>query len=307
MFPEILCLGEPLYEFNFRPDGTTTEGFGGDISNCAVSVARQGIHAGILTNIGMDDIGDRFMSFWASEGITTIGVRQVAGAFTGSYDVRHTSAGHEFHYRRVGSASSMMKPEDLDHQLLSAARILHVSGISLAISDCAARTAMRAVEIARGSGVLVSVDPNYRESLWTVERASKITHAVMKSSDIALVGLEDSISMTGFDDPSRIAEFYLTLGARTVALTLGANGVLVADGRTTTHIPGHHVDPVDATGAGDTFDGAFLARFLRTGCAMESAKYANAAAAMSTTGFGATGPIPFRESVIAFLKQCAVK
>ncbi|MEO9902600.1 sugar kinase [Nisaea sp.] len=296
-FPELLCLGEPMLEFNQQPDERYLTGHGGDTSNVAVAAARQGASVGYLTRIGRDTFGESFMELWENEGIDTSGVEACADGHTGIYFVTHGPDGHRFSYHRAGSAASLMTPDFLPHGMIRDAKILHISGISMAISNSAADTVFAAIALAREAGVKVSVDPNLRLKLWPLDRARAMTHAAMAEADIALPGLDDATILTGKSDPDAIADFYLGLGAKTVALTLGEAGCLVATNAQRERIPSRPVDAVDATGAGDTFDGCFLADFLRNGDPFRAAHYANTGAALSTRGFGAVGPMPKRDQV----------
>ncbi|KGF71262.1 2-dehydro-3-deoxygluconokinase [Hoeflea sp. BAL378] len=300
---DILCLGEPMLEFNQQPGGSYLPGHGGDTSNCAISAARQGARVGYLTHIGADTFGNSFMELWAGEGIDTSTVRQVADAHTGVYFVTHGPNGHEFSYLRAGSASSRMRPEDLPQDALKATRILHVSGISQGISATAADTVFAAIENVRSAGGKVSYDTNLRLKLWPLPRARAVIHAAMAQCDIALPGLDDARQLTGLEKPDDIADFYLRLGAGIVALTLGEEGTLVATGDERRRIRGRRVKAVDATAAGDTFDGAFLARLVAGDDPFAAARYANAAAALSTQGYGAVAPIPRAAAVEAFLNE----
>lgn len=301
MTPDLLCLGEPLLEFNQQPDGRFVAGHGGDTSNCAIAAARQGARVGYVTQIGADAFGDSFVDLWRSEGIDTSTVTRRADAHTGIYFVAHGPKGHDFTYFRAGSAASRMTPGELPLEALSAAKILHVSGISQAISDSAADAVFAAIEAVRAAGGKVSYDTNLRLKLWPLDRARAVTHAAMARCDIALPGLEDAQALTGLTDPDAIADFYLDLGAGVVALTLGAEGTLVATGEDRLRIAVHRVEVVDATAAGDTFDGAFLARLLEGDDPFTAARYANAAAALAVQGFGAVAPMPRREAVLGFL------
>lgn len=298
---DLLCLGEPMLEFNQQPDGRWLEGFGGDTSNCAVSAARQGASVGCLTHLGADQFGRKLLDLWAQERIDTTAVTCVEGAQTGIYFVTHSDKGHEFSYRRAGSAASLMRRADLDTGALSSCRILHLSGISQAISDIAADTAFAAIEQVRASGGRVSYDPNLRLKLWPLDKARSVIHQAMAMCHIALPGLDDARLLTGCDAPDNIADFYLKLGAEIVALTLGKAGTLVATSDKRAVLPAFSVDAVDATAAGDTFDGAFLAETLAGRDAFAAATYANAAAALSTTGYGAVAPMPTRARVEAFM------
>ena len=144
---------------------------------------------------------------------------------------------------------------------IRAARILHVSGISQAISTSACDAVFEAIAVAKAAGVKVSYDTNLRLALWPRARAAAVIHAAIAAADIALPSLDDARVLTGLEAPEAIAEFYLRLGCPIVLLKQGKDGVLVATaegGRTL--IPPCRVKAVDATGAGDAFAGAFLAR-----------------------------------------------
>jgi 2-dehydro-3-deoxygluconokinase len=303
MPPDILCLGEPMLEFNQQPGGSYLPGHGGDTSNCAISAARQGARVGYVTHLGADTFGNSFMDLWAAEGIDTSTAKQVTDAHTGVYFVTHGPEGHEFSYMRAGSASSRMGPADLPIEALKAAKILHVSGISQGISAIAADAVFAAIECVRSAGGKVSYDTNLRLKLWPLQRARAVIHAAMSQCDIALPGLDDARQLTGLDNPDEIADFYLTLGCSIVALTLGEEGTLVATKEERRRIKGRRVEAVDATAAGDTFDGAFLARLVAGDDPFAAARYANAAAALSTQGYGAVAPIPRAAAVEAFLKE----
>jgi len=303
MTPDILCLGEPMLEFNQQQDGRYLPGHGGDTSNCAIAAARQGAKVGYVTHIGDDSFGRSFLDLWTREGVDTSTVRSVDDAHTGIYFVTHGPDGHEFSYFRAGSASSRMMPGDLPVPALQAAQVLHVSGISQAISDSAADTVFSAIEAVKAAGGRVSYDTNLRLKLWPLGRARAIIHSAMAMSDIALPGLDDARQLTGLQEPDAIADFYLGLGPTIVALTLGAEGTLVATPDDRRRIGGRQVEAVDATAAGDTFDGAFLARVVAGDDVFEAARYANAAAALSTQGFGAVAPMPRRDAVLAFLED----
>ncbi|TMV08467.1 sugar kinase [Ruegeria sediminis] len=303
MTADILCLGEPLVEFNEAEPGLWCEGFGGDVSNVAVAARRQGASSAIVTRLGNDGFGDALMELWRREDVDASLVERDPVAQTGLYFVRHGPEGHSFEYRRAGSAAARMTPAQLPLDAIRNARILHLSGITQAISADARATGFAAIDAAREAGVRVSYDPNLRLSLWPLEEARETIHRAMERVDIALPGLEDARLLTGLDDPKEIVEFYRGLGASTVALTLGADGALVAHGDHIETIPSRPARLVDATGAGDCFDGAFLARLLQTEDPWEAARYAVVAAALSVESRGAVAPIPTSDRVLAALSN----
>lgn len=302
---DILAMGEPLMEFSEVSDATRGRiylpGFGGDTSNFAVAAARQGASVGYYTRVGADAFGDQFMQLWESEGVDTHLVVRDPDAHTGLYFITYTPDGHQFTYHRKGSAASRMRPVDVPEQELSQVRVLHVSGISQAISDSACDAVFRAIAVAKAHGVMVSYDANLRLRLWSLDRARAVIHATAALSDIFLPSLEDAQQLTGLADPDQIVDRYLAMGVTTMALKLGRKGVMVATQHERHLVEGYRVDTVDATGAGDTFDGAFVTRLLDGATPVAAARYANAAAALSTTGYGAVAPIPTRAAVEAFL------
>jgi 2-dehydro-3-deoxygluconokinase len=196
-----------------------------------------------------------------------------------------------------------MTEADVPADYIGAARVLHVSGISQAISSSAADAVFAAIDIAKRSNVLVSYDTNLRLKLWPLQRARAVIHEAMKSADIALPGLDDARTLTGLEAPDAIADFYLRLGAGVVALTLGKQGALIATPKRRERIASMPVDAVDATGAGDAFDGAFLAELLETTDPFKAARFANVAAALSTRGYGAISPLPTRAQTLAALAK----
>jgi 2-dehydro-3-deoxygluconokinase len=306
--PAIISIGEPLIEFNRPKEGdgrTWLQGFGGDSQNCAIAAIRQGATAGYLTSLGLDWMGDAFLDLWKSEGLDASKVTRHPTAPTGVSFVTHGPAGHKFDYLRKGSAASLMKPDDLPKDYIAGARFLHVSAIGQAISADARAACDRAIEIARKAGVTVSYDTNLRLRLWDLETARAKIHATVAHCDILLPSLDDSQQLTGLQEPEAIADFYLKLGAPLVALKMGSEGALLCRAGSKVHIAPHKVEAVDATGAGDTFDGAFLTRLLAGDNPESAARYANVAAALSTTGYGAVTPIPRKDAVTAALKAGA--
>ncbi len=298
---DLLCLGEPMIEFNDQSDGTYLFGFGGDVSNVAVAAARQGARAGIATRLGADSFGDDLVDLWTRERVDTDAVAREPDAPTGIYFVRHGTDGHKFEYRRAGSAASLSSPDNLSRDAIQSARCLHFSGISQAISDSARAACEAAVSEAKAANTLVSYDPNLRLSLWPLETARDVILRTVGQVDIFLPGYEDAVQLTGLNDPEAIVAFYLDHGAKMVALTLGEEGALIGDGKILERIPAKTVTPVDASGAGDCFDGAFLARLLAGDDLIAAATYASTAAALSVQGYGAVSPIPTAAEVYAFL------
>src|SRR6187402_2597755 len=136
---DVVALGEAMVEFNQTHPGKPQflQGFGGDTSNAVIAAARAGAKTAYLTRLGQDIFGDALMDLWQQEGVDTSGVERDLKAPTGIYFVSHGPSGHEFNYLRTGSAAARMTPQWLPRTLIANSKILHVSGISLAISAAA--------------------------------------------------------------------------------------------------------------------------------------------------------------------------
>jgi 2-dehydro-3-deoxygluconokinase len=301
---DILALGEAMIEFNQVHANAPAEylrGFGGDTSNMAIAAARLGAAAGYATRIGGDAFGRMLSELWRAEGVDTTGVAVDDAAPTGVYFVTHGAHGHEFSYLRAGSAAARMTPATLPLAVLRRAKVLHVSAISQAISATACDAVFAAIDAVRAAGGRVSYDPNLRLKLWPLPRARAVIVATMAHCDWFLPSLDEARTLSGVDAPDAIIDWCHAQGAPVVALKCGAGGVRVSAGGRRLDIAPHRVANVDATGAGDCFDGAFVARVVAGDDPFAAADFANAAAALATTGFGAVAPLPRDRDVRALL------
>src|SRR5437773_2676595 len=300
---DIVALGEAMIEFNqTNADARAyVQGFGGDTSNALIAAARQGAKGAYVTKLGDDTFGRMLLQLWHDENVDTEGVAIDAAAPTGIYFVSHGTQGHMFSYLRAGSAASCIRPSDVPAALVERARILHVSGISQAISASATDTVFHAINVARAARVKVSYDPNLRLKLWPIDRARAIICATIPLTDYFLPSLDDVRLVCGEEDPIAILDWCHQRGARTVVLKMGKEGSWVSKGEARTRIMAYPVEAVDATGAGDCFDGSLLARLAAGDEVVTAARWASAAAALTTTGYGAVAPLPTTDPVAQFL------
>jgi len=304
---DLLCMGEPMLEYSQLPADSEgrrlyLEGFGGDTSNTAIAAARQGAGTGYVTALGEDMGGDAFMQLWRSEGVDTSTVIQRPNRPTAVYFVLRKGDGHEFLFYRAGSAAASYGPPDLPKAAVAGARIFYASGISQAISDSAAAAVSLAIDIARQAKLAVAYDTNYRARLWPPARAREVIHEAVRRARYVFVSQEEGEALTEFRHPDALIDFYLSLGPEVVILKQGRAGALLATARERLHLPAPAVAAVDSTGAGDVLAGAFLARILGGDEPESAARYAVAAAALSTTGYGAVAPIPRAAEVISRLE-----
>ncbi len=310
---DVVALGEAMLEFNQTRPGRPQylQDFGGDTSNAAIAAARAGVRSAYLTRVGADPFGKALLDLWKREGVNIIAVERDTHAATGIYFVTHCASGHEFSYLRTGSAASRMTPLWLGAptpkatdkpaspaDVIGAARILHLSAISLAISIDACDTAFAAMALAQAAGTRVSFDSNLRLKLWPLARAQACIEKAVAQCDIFLPSLEDMVTLTGLTEPDKVVNWSHAHGAPIVVLKLGADGALVSDGQRKLHVKARTVTVVDATGAGDCFCGNLLARMALGDDVFAASHYANAAAALAVQAYGAVGPLPTAAQVL---------
>ena len=296
---DLVALGEPMYEFSQLPGKARhyLQGFGGDTMNCAVAAARQGARVAYITRLGEDEFGRQFLNLWRDENVDSSGVEIDPAAHTAVYFITHTPSGHVFSYLRAGSAASRMNPASLPLAMIRNAKFFHSSGISQAISSSACDAVFAAMDAARSAGVKVAYDCNYRPRLWPLARARAVISATISLSDYFLISIEEAEAITQQREPEAIIDWCHRLGAANVALKLGEAGALASDGMRRERVAGHVVKFVDGTGAGDCFAGALLARMAAGDDFWQALRYANAAAALTTTGYGAVAPLPRLDAV----------
>jgi len=303
---DIVAVGEAMVEFNAtraEDPNTYVRGYGGDTSNMVIAAARLDARAGYVSRVGDDAFGRSLLRLWADEGVDTRGVTTDGAAPTGVYFVTHGPAGHEFSYLRTGSAASRMEPSTLPEDVIRTASVLHVSGISQAISGSACDAVFAAIGLATAGGARIMYDPNLRVKLWSLPRASAVIRATAAMCNYFLPSLDDIRVLSGAADPHAAITWCRSIGAPIVVLKCGGEGVYVSYDRRLERIAGHSVATVDATGAGDCFDGAFAARTIAGDDPVSAARYANAAAALATTGFGAVAPLPRDAEVRELLER----
>ena len=297
---DILALGEPLIEMMGQGDGVTwRQGFGGDTSNAAVAAARQGASVGYVSAVGGDPFGTALRGLWDAEGVDHTHVATRERDPTGVYFVEPHPEGRRFFYARRGSAASLYGPGDLPEATIGAAKVLHVSALSQAISGTMRDAVTRAAGIARAAGVRVSYDTNLRLNLWTKAEALAAIEAFLPLADIVLPSDDEAEVIAGTAEVDGMLAHFARHGAGIVALKRGAAGAsLLIDGARHDIGPAPAA-PIDSTGAGDSFAGAFLAYLLETDDPLEAARRAGRVAAGTVSGYGAVAPIPRRADVLA--------
>lgn len=306
--PDVLSIGEPMVELCATSPGRLSvveefkRGWGGDTSNFAVATARLGGSAGYVCRLGGDEFGRSFLDLWRREGVDASRVIVEPDGFTAVYIISFTEGGgHDFTYYRAGAAASRYSPRDLDTEYVARAKVLHTSGISLAVSGSLREASLEAMRACREAGGRVSFDVNMRLKLWPLDVARAACGRAVGNSDVVFASVEDTHTLYGVGEPEGAAEKLRSLGAGTAVIKRGGEGCHVSSEEASFDSPGYSVDVVDTTGSGDAFDAAFMLGLLGKWGMEKSAAFANAVGALTVTGLGAVAPIPTRERALGFM------
>ena len=232
-------------------------GVAGAESNLAVGVARLGGRSAWIGRVGDDEFGRLVRMTLAGEGVQTVAVVDAEAPTGLMVKERRTAQTTRVQYYRTGSAGSRLCPDDLDEDLIRAAKVLHVTGITLALSPSARSAVHAAIAVARDAGVLVSFDVNHRTALWSDAQASTEVRKVVELADVVLATEEEARLVVDAPDAVGLAR-EMAAALRTRWSKQGADGaVAMVDGKlyTAAAVPVTAVDPV---GAGDAFGAAYL-------------------------------------------------
>lgn len=291
---EVVTLGEcmavlyPVEPISLEQALSLVIDIAGAEANLAIGLSRLGHSAQFISRVGDDPFGRRIHAVLAAEGVDTTHLLTDATASTGVFFREWLPDGlrRVFYYRR-DSAASQMKPEDLQSAMFAGTRIVHLTGITPALSSSCALTTARAIELAHAAGARVSFDPNYRAPLWDASTAQKALLPLMAQADIILLGHEDARVLFGCEEEATILARCAELGAEMVVLKRAERGACALTKDRTLEIEAEKVEEViDPVGAGDGFNVGFLAGWLR-GYALEEALRLGArlgAAAVMTLG-----------------------
>lgn len=314
---DIVVLGELLIDFTEAGYGASgmklfEQNPGGAPANLLTVVSHMGFKTSFIGKVGNDMHGLFLKRTLEQEGIGTDSLIVDDSLFTTLAFVEIDKNGERnFSFARKPGADTQLKAEELNQELLKNCKIFHFGSLSLT-DDPAKKATQEAVRIAGDAGAVISYDPNYRASLWPDPAAAV---AAMKSMipmvDVMKVSDEESLLLTGESDYESAADVLLSMGPQLVAITLGADGVLIATKEDKKVVSGYQVDTVDTTGAGDSFWGGFLSGFLTLNKNLDElswdeicacAQQGNAVAALCVQKRGGIPAIPAKEEVEKLLK-----
>lgn len=309
---DVTALGEILIDFT--PCGKSATGQrifeqnpGGAPANVLTCLSKCGRKTAFIGKVGADMHGAFLKSVLAENNICTDGVVIDVKVFTTLAFVALSDNGERsFSFARKPGADTCLTKEELKEELIRNSKVFHIGSLSLT-AEPACGTTFRALDVAKESGCIVSYDPNYRAPLWDdKETAIEGMRSVLSYVDVMKLSDEETELLTDKTDPKEAADVLLAKGVSVVAVTLGADGALVATKEGSVIVLGYKAGMVDSTGAGDSFWGGFLHKLLESGKRPEEvtledaagfAKYGNAVASLCVEKRGAIPAMPTLEEI----------
>ena len=286
MAKRFVSIGECMIEMSGGSDRTYRMGFAGDTLNTswyARALFPSDWQVDYVTALGDDMYSREMRAFLEKAGIGTSHIQTIEGRRPGLYLIHQAEGDRQFTYWRGQSAAKLLADDaDALNRALSGADMVYFSGITLAILGARARgQLMRAIVDARNEGARIVFDPNLRPALWTSQdiMASTLT-AAATISDVVLPTHTDEAPVFGDASPEATAQRYLDIGVEEVAVKNGAEPALVASGLMRESVAPGKAEVVDATGAGDSFNGAYLAGRVAGVDPVEAAKRGHAVASI---------------------------
>jgi 2-dehydro-3-deoxygluconokinase/2-dehydro-3-deoxygalactonokinase len=309
--PEIITIGEPLVQFNamtpgpLRYVGYFEKHVAGAEANVAVAAVRMGLTAGLISKVGDDEFGLDVLQTLSSRGVDVSQVKVEKNGFTGIYFVQRgypiPGKSSVVYYRR-GSAASHLAPSDVDPSYLRGAKLLHLTGITPALSDSCRETCIAAIKLARQLGLKVSFDTNIRLKLWSSSDARNAILPIIPYVNLLFTDNDDSRILMG-SQGSSAAYALMSKGPEIVVLKGGAKGATAYTKSGPVEEPAFKVNVVDPTGAGDAFAGVFISGYLKGWKLQECLRAGNAAGSLVVTVRGDQENIPGEQDIRAFLEE----
>ncbi|QNK59956.1 sugar kinase [Paenibacillus sp. PAMC21692] len=279
--PQIVTFGETMALFMpeehkaIERASKLEQGFGGAESNVAIGLARLGASVGWFGALGNDPFGKLILKTLRGEGVDVSRANLSGEAPTGMMFREHVAGRLAVHYFRKHSAASRMRPEDLDEDYIRGAKLLHITGITTALSDSCRSTVRRAIDVAKEAGVQISFDPNLRLKLWSIEEARETLLPLIQEADYFLPGWDELKLLYQTDDYKEVKAKLAELKAISVVKGMGDSTIVLNKGEETS-VPFYPAEQVvDTVGAGDGFCAGFLAGLMKGMSPVEAVRLAS--------------------------------
>lgn len=268
---DVVTLGETLVALRSHTVGPLRSrslleiSVAGAESNVAIGLSRLGHRATWVGRVGADYLGEVVLAQLRAEDVQVHAHVDQETQTSLMLKVRRTADVHQVVYYRRGLAGSRLSQADIDADIIRRAQLLHITGITPALSHQASNAVVKAVELARESGTAISLDVNYRSSLWSPEEAGTALRPLALMADLVFASVRELelLERGASEDPLTAARnLAASRRGRQVVVKQSSNGAFVVmDGAVTT-CDGFRVRVVDPVGAGDAFVAGYLSALL---------------------------------------------
>ncbi|GAB3263970.1 sugar kinase [Arthrobacter pigmenti] len=296
---EAMMMVTPTQPSPLEEADTFSMNVGGAESNVAMYLAGLGHRVSWLGNVGNDPLGRIIMRELHAWGVDTIDVSTEAGSRTGVYFKDPGESRTNVYYYRDGSAATLLSPEVLKSPCLSEAQVLHLSGITAALSQSCLELLQAAINDRVLGSKLISFDVNYRPGLWSATEAGPLLAALANRSDLVFVGLDEAQTLWGCESAADVRE--VLPKPDTVVLKDDARGASSLRQQGNHFVTAPHIDVVEPVGAGDAFAAGYLAGLLRGIDERDRLRMGHLLAAQALGVTGDQAPVPPPEWFLPYL------
>ncbi|MEK3981583.1 sugar kinase [Psychrobacillus sp. FSL K6-2836] len=304
-FGETMILFQPVQMLPLEYIHDYPRKIGGAESNVAIGLARLGHSVKWFSKLGDDPFGHYIKKTIRGEGVDTSSCIFTPQAPTGLFFKEQLSPEDlNIYYYRKGSAASLIEPKELDEESIASAKVLHISGITPALSMTNYQTVLRAIDIAKKNNTMIVFDPNFRSKLWSEEKAKKVLNEIAENADVLLPGLAEGQLMTGETEVEAVARKLLGNTNKIIILKLGSQGAYLHTKEEKFFVEAFSLKQiVDPVGAGDGFAAGIISGILRKEPMYQVIRRANAIGAMVVGVKGDIEGLPTSSAVEHFMGQ----
>ena len=314
----VLCVGLAVCDITLRPvpsdifqkdicfiDKPETL-IGGDAANVAVTLSKLGANAALCGYIGNDANGDYVFNQMKKEGIDTTGICRHPDMATVVCYILIEDSGQR-HFVVHGQLSDILTERDIPDDLLQNADLVYFGSV-LAMKGMDEGGAAALFKKARKLGKMTVADA----SAGRIERSSsswlKLLEPVLNETDIFLPSYDEAVIISGEKDLSNIRKTFSKYGIKYLIVKLGEKGCYITDFHTDSIVPAFNsFEPIDTTGAGDSFTGGFIFGTLSGWAPETAALFGNTVAGFNITKPGATAGVPDFETAYNFMTNVVGK
>ncbi|MEM3506570.1 MAG: carbohydrate kinase family protein [Candidatus Bathyarchaeia archaeon] len=268
----------------------------GGVCNFLIMASRLGLKVGAIDRVGDDYYGKFIIDTLKEENTDTSHIHITNGkSSTSVIAIVDTKGNHAF----IGAfgASMLLSPKDIDFEYIKNSKFIYASGYTMIFSKFALKATIKAIRLAKKSCIPIIFDP----SPLLMNIPKNVLNEVIASSKIVLMNENESKILTKKRSPIEAGKEILKKGCEIVAIKLGVKGCLVYTNNAFEIVPGFKVKVIDTTGAGDSFNAAFIFALMKDLSIKDAAIFANAIGAIKVQKLGAGKNVPKKQEIINFL------